>query len=124
MGEFWSFSWVLIPLAGIFAGMFSQWLKFKEKTTQLGASTDELERAVADIRKQNAVADGRERALVERIQNLEAIVTSQAWDTLHGDTLSEPEKQQRLANPQVQIAPPGEEDDSGKAAQLAHRLRI
>ena len=28
--------WVLIPLAGILVGAFSEWLKFKEKQARLG----------------------------------------------------------------------------------------
>lgn len=85
MGEFWAFSWVLIPLAGILAGTFKEWLKFKEKQNQLGASTENLEKKVGSLVDALKDSESKRMALVERVQNLETIVTSQDWDFLADD---------------------------------------
>jgi len=71
--------WVLIPIAFIIMGGWSEWLKFKEKQTKLGVSTEslesEFEQLSARLEKQNAT-------LIERVKNLEAIVTSPDWDKI------------------------------------------
>jgi len=75
----WAFSWVLIPIAGILAGAWSEWLKFKEKQSKLGASAETLE---AEFEKMSSRLEEQNRALIDRIQNLEAIVTSPDWDAI------------------------------------------
>ena len=40
--------WVLIPIAAILVGAFSEWLDFKKKQAKLGSSTKELENTVAE----------------------------------------------------------------------------
>lgn len=79
-----AFAWVLIPIVAILAGAWSEWLKFKEKQTQIGTSTSEIERALEKMTEQNA-------NLIRRVQNLEAIVTSQTWDDVQSDRLSSQE---------------------------------
>lgn len=114
--EFWAFSWILIPIFGIMAGMFSEWLKFRQKQNQLGNSTQNLERLVAELRQ-------RDQALVERIENLEAIVVSQTWDVVQDRTLSPVEKERRLAAVAHREMPPPPVPDSHKAEVLARRLK-
>jgi hypothetical protein len=76
--------WVLIPLVAILVGGFQEWLKFKEKQAKLGNSTRELGHTISSLRSSIQAVEQERDALVRRIQNLEAIVTSQAWDEAHG----------------------------------------
>ena len=108
--------WVLIPIVAILVGGFSEWLKFKEKQAKLGTSTSELEQTVAA--QQQAM-----EAAQRRIQNLEAIVTSQVWDAVHDDTLPEAERQRDLAQARLQLDPPDEPSDAERVARLARRLK-
>jgi hypothetical protein len=114
--QYLAFSWVLIPLLGIGAGMFKEWLKFKERQRQLGASTEELERLVAELKK-------RDQALNERIENLEAIVVSQTWEVLHDRALNPAERERRLVSTAQREMPPPPFPDSQKAEVLARRLK-
>ena len=85
-----SWIWVLIPLAGIFAGMWKELLKARAQGNRLGSSTQELEREVSAMKSERA-------ALLERVENLEAIVVSQTWGALHDKTLPEPVREQHVA---------------------------
>lgn len=112
-----SWIWVLIPLAGILLGAFSEWLKFKEKQNKLGSSTQELEKTVEAQKQALEIAE-------RRLQNLEAIVTTQMWDVVHDDTLPEAEKQRALAASKRDLALPDDEpSDAERTAQIARRLR-
>ncbi|MGI9174250.1 MAG: hypothetical protein ACR2GR_02870 [Rhodothermales bacterium] len=97
----------------------------KEKTRQLGSSTEELEGTVASLTETLEHSEAQQRALVERIQNLEAIVTSQTWDALHDDALPTSEKERRLASSRILLdEPDNEPSDAQKTAQLARRLKV
>ncbi|MEQ9104726.1 MAG: hypothetical protein RIE53_08515 [Rhodothermales bacterium] len=99
--------WVLIPLAAILVGAFSEWLKFREKQLQLGDSTSSLEHEFKTLSEEN-------ERLVERIRNLEAIVTSQSWDALP------------KIDPQVALDDPDvyePESNEERARKLASRVR-
>lgn len=128
MSEFWPFAWILIPLAGILAGAFKEWLQFKQTQNQLGTSTEKLEKKVNVLEKALENSEAQSALLVERIQNLETIVTSQEWDTLDGHLLkstSEASKDTENKSPLLaeQIDPPEDESASmNKAARLARRL--
>jgi hypothetical protein len=109
--------WILIPIAGILAGTFKEWMKFKATQRQLGASTDELEREVAEMRKAN-------QTLQERVQNLEAIVVSQTWDAVHTPGLSPVERELKVASAvrrEVKSDPAAANQQ--RAEQLAQRLQ-
>lgn len=108
--------WVLIPIVAILVGGFSEWLKFKEKQAKLGTSTSELEHTVAA--QQQAM-----EAAQRRIENLEAIVTSQMWDAVHDESLPEAERQRALAQARIQLDPPEEPSDADRVAQMARRLK-
>ena len=117
MEYFWAFSWIWIPIVAILAGTFKEWLKFKEKQRQLGNSTEVLEKQIA---AQQEALDAAQR----RLQNLEAIVTSQMWDVLHDAELPEAEKQRALAGARLHLDPPAAPDDAERTAQMARRLKL
>ena len=111
-----AFIWVLIPIFGILAGAFKEWLKFRDKQHQLGNSTDNLEKLFAEFRQ-------REEALVERIENLEAIVVSQTWDVVQDKTLAPEDRELRVDSVAHREMPPPPVPDSHKAEVLARRLK-
>ena len=109
--------WVLIPIAGIFARVFRDYIKLQAQQRVLGSSNRELEKVVEDLRQTN-------RNLAQRVENLETIVVSQTWNTLNDPQLSDAERQRRLA-PAVRHevhAPAAEEINRQRAEQLARRL--
>ena len=128
MSEFWPFAWILIPLAGIMAGAFKEWLQFKKTQNQLGTSTEKLEKKVDVLERALKDSEANSALLVERIQNLETIVTSHEWDTLDDQLLkstSVASKETENKSPLLadQIHPPEDETASmNKAARLARRL--
>ncbi len=116
----------LIPivaiLAGTFAGMFKEWLKFKKNQRELGTATDHLEKVVEDLR-------ARDQEMQRRLENLEAIVVSQTWDAVTDKTLPPPVKELRVASvAQREMSAPvphreGQGPDTERAEALARRLR-
>lgn len=110
--------WVLIPLAGIFVKGFREWLKFKATQRQLGASTSDLGREVSVLRQER-------EAILERLQNLEAIVVSQTWDVLHDKVLSPVERDLKVTSTARReiAAPDSETANRQRAEQLARRLQ-
>lgn len=110
--------WVLIPVTAILAGTLKEVVKFKAAQRQLGASTDELEREVAGMRKTN-------ETLLERIQNLEAIVVSQTWNALNDPGLAPAERELRVASAaHRELRPPDPTAaNQQRAEQLARRLQ-
>lgn len=108
--------WVLIPIVAILVGAFREWLRFKEKQAKIGTSTNELEQTVAA--QQQALEAAR-----RRIENLEAIVTSQMWDAVHDEALPEAEKHRALTQARIHLDPPDEPSDAERVAQLARRLK-
>ncbi|MEA2559774.1 MAG: hypothetical protein QOH06_1278 [Acidobacteriota bacterium] len=108
--------WMIFPIFGILAGMFKQWLRFRERQNQLGNSTQNLEKLVAEMRQ-------RDQAMAERIENLEAIVVSQTWDVLQDRTLSPADRERRLVAVAQREMPPPPVLDSHKAEVLARRLK-
>lgn len=110
--------WVLIPIVAIIGGLVQDYLKYRDKQRKLGVSTTGLEKEVATLKATNDV-------LLERVQNLEAIVVSQTWDAIHDKALTPVEKDLRITSAaRREIAPPREEDlHQQRAAQLARRLQ-
>jgi hypothetical protein len=110
--------WVLIPIVAIVAGTFKEYMKMRAEQRQLGTSTDQLEKTVAELQS-------RERELLDRVQNLEAIVVSQTWDVLHDKGLVAPERERKLESVvrrEVQEPDPATLARQ-QAEQLARRLR-
>lgn len=121
--EFLPFVWVLIPLAAIAVGAFKEWLKFKAKQDRLGTSTAELERVVDGLRQDLKQSEDSRRRLVERIQNLETIVTTEMWDVVHGAP-GQRESRPRPAERKPQLELPEEEDETtDRVSKIADRLR-
>ena len=125
MELFWAFSWIWIPIIAILVGGFTEWLKFKEKTQRLGSSTSELESTVTSLTETLKQSEAQQEVLVERIQNLEAIVTSQTWDALHDDALPTSEKERRLASSRILLGEPDDgPSDAEKTEHLARHLKV
>ena len=111
-------AWVLIPVVAILAGVLRDWLKVREKQKSLGASTSELEREVAALKRER-------EAVLDRLQNLEAIVVSQTWDAVNDRSLTPPERDLKVTSTvrREVAAPSAESVNQQRAEQLAQRLR-
>ncbi|MBW8874149.1 MAG: hypothetical protein JF614_04235 [Acidobacteria bacterium] len=110
--------WVLIPIAAIVTRGFRSWLRFQATQRQLGTSTHDLEREVAGLRQAN-------ETVLERLQNLEAIVVSQTWDALHDRGLAPAERELKVASVARRElkAPDASAANQQRAEQLAQRLQ-
>ncbi|HEX9943017.1 MAG TPA: hypothetical protein VGG03_13445 [Thermoanaerobaculia bacterium] len=110
--------WVLIPIVGILAGVLREWIKVRAKQRDLGASTREVERELAAMRNER-------EAILDRLQNLEAIVVSQTWDALHDRGLSPAERDLKVASTARRElrAPDSASANQQRAEQLARRLQ-
>ncbi|HKH45583.1 MAG TPA: hypothetical protein VKM72_13040 [Thermoanaerobaculia bacterium] len=109
--------WVLIPIAGIFARVFRDYIRLQTQQRALGTSNRELERVVDELRTTN-------QTLAQRVENLETIVVSQTWNVLQAPGASDSEREQRVAATvrQEVHAPATEEMNRQRAEQLARRL--
>jgi hypothetical protein len=110
--------WVLIPLAAILAKTVKSWIHMKAQQQVLGASNHELERDVATLRKDRD-------ALLERLENLEAIVVSQTWNALHDHSLPPAERELRVASAVRRELGPAASAPSNqqRAEQIARQLQ-
>jgi hypothetical protein len=106
-----------ISFLGILAGFARQWLKVRTQQRALGASNQELEQKVERLEQVNT-----ENA--QRLENLEAIVVSQTWNTLQEAGLSEADRQRRIvaSRPHEVQSPSAEELNRQRAAELARRV--
>ena len=132
LGTYW---WILIVLIVFVYSAFEEWLKFKTEQRKIGASAEEMEAELDALRSE---WDAERKRLNQRIQNLETIVTSEAWDTaMQGSAQSsvQDSAQTEAQNAMEDEAPLRDalldEEDSAqgstqqedKAARLARRLR-
>jgi hypothetical protein len=110
--------WVLIPVVAILSGVLRSWIKVRARQQFLGASTSELEREVAVLKKEREV-------ILDRLQNLEAIVVSQTWNAVNDRSLPPAERELKVASAvrREVASPPEEAVNQQRAAQLAQRLR-
>lgn len=107
------------PLAGILYATFVTWLDFKDKQARIDTTTSELEHTVAA--QQETLKE-----MTRRLQNLEAIVTSQVWDTLHDGNARGTVAQHafsRSAPPLDTREDEEEPSDADRAAHIARRLK-
>ncbi len=111
-----NFLWVLIPITAILSKAIREWIKVRAQQQTLGSSTKDLERDVDELRR-------REKELVHRLENLEAIVVSQTWDAATDRNLPPVERELRVASAVQREMPPPPVPDSQKAEVLARRLR-
>lgn len=118
---------LLIPIiaigGGLLMGGFSQWLEFKSQQRELGASTHELEEHTQALREALDASEKERRRLTERVQNLETIVTSQAWDTLHEGLEQGALGDGRASSLPAASEPQKETSDAEKAERLARRVQ-
>ncbi|TDI75012.1 MAG: hypothetical protein E2O84_04915 [Bacteroidetes bacterium] len=107
-------AWVLIPIAAMLFAAYSEWLKFKAKQQNISASTSEIETALENMSERNA-------NLIKRVQNLEAIVTSQTWDDMDGQsTRQQKPVVSKPILPEPELVIPTDEDE---VAAIAKRIR-
>lgn len=110
----------LIPIVAILAGTLSRvvrtWLRIKSQQQMLGASNQELEQEVTALQKDRA-------AILQRLENLEAIVVSQTWDALHDHSLPPPEKERKVASAVRRELGTTEPSYQQRAGELARRLQ-
>jgi len=110
--------WVLIPVTAIVMKTVREWLRFKATQRKHGASTSDLEQEVAALKRERD-------AMLDRLQNLEAVVVSQTWDVLHDKGLAPAERDLRVASTaRREIAAPDPESvNRQRTEQLARRLQ-
>jgi hypothetical protein len=110
--------WVLIPIVAIVARLLRDTLRVRDRQRVLGASNQELEKTVMELKRTNDT-------LANRIENLETIVVSRTWNAVHDPALSEPERQRQVAAAvRHEIPPPPQEDvNRQRAEQLARQLQ-
>ena len=108
---------VSIPILVAASRFATQWLKVRAEQRALGATDRELEQRIEQLGRANA-------DVLQRLENIEAIVVSQTWDALHEPGLSETDLQRRLAaaRPHEAQTPDLEERNRQRAAALASRL--
>jgi hypothetical protein len=109
---------IVSTVGGLCFAAFGMWLASKEKHIKIGTAAAELSRTVA-AQQEMLEAAGR------RIQNLEAIVTSQVWDAVNDAELPDGEKGRVLSRSRIELEGPEQEpDDAERAEQLARRLKV
>ena len=113
-----------IPILGIALAGYKEWLKFKAKHQELGSSTREVEARIDGLRDRLARLEEERDALRNHVQNLETIVTSEAWIAEHDESADLPPLSDAESG---RLEPPGEDDatpsDAEHSAELARRLR-
>jgi hypothetical protein len=113
LGTYW---WILIILIVFVYSAFEEWLEFKTEQRKIGSSTEELETELKALRQEWEAE--RER-LNRRIQHLETIVTSEAWDTRSDEAPSEP----LLSDELEESVSSSQDSQEQQAERLARRLR-
>ena len=111
--------WSVVAIVAIVAANVRRWMVFYAKQRALGASTGELEKAVAQLTK-------AKNELAQRLENLETIVVSQTWGALHDKGLSAAERELAVATAAHQeLRPDGDATAANqqRAEQLARRLQ-
>lgn len=113
-----------IPVLGIALTGYKEWLKFKSKHRELGSSTREVEARLNDLQDQLDRLEQERDTLLQRLQNLETIVTSEAWIAQHDDTAEVPPLE---ASETGELELPSDRDDAQSeaehTAEIARRLR-
>jgi len=107
---------IAFGLPFLFYGMVKIMQGVTQTRSELQDSTTSVQQSLAEqTGSVQNVVDSQEK-LIERIQHLEAIVTSEAWDAMAQ------EKQERIAEHLLQPEEPEEESDEDRAARLARSL--
>jgi hypothetical protein len=107
---------IVAILAGTFRKVVKTWMVLKAQQQTLGASNHDLEQEVTALQKDRA-------ALLERLENLEAIVVSQTWNAIHDTSLPPPERELRVASTVRRELGTSGPSYQQRAEQLASRLK-
>lgn len=112
-----------IPILGILFAGYKEWLKFKAEHRALGTKPQTLEKHLNALRERLDHLEEERDALQERVQNLETIVTSEAWIAGHDDTDASLDAAEidKLGLPPNQA--PSTQDNADQTAEIARRLR-
>lgn len=105
-----------IPLLAILLGGVKEIFEVRAKQNKLGTSTEELESKLTAITERLSAVEDERDALQKRVQNLETIVTADAWD--EPGRLSEPS-----ADLDVETDAEAAQDTAQDAERIARRLR-
>jgi len=114
-----------IPILGIVFAGYKEWLKFKARHRELGTSTREVEDRLRTLRERLDGLEQERDALQDRVQNLETIVTSEAWIAAHDDSAGTPFLDAAEAD-ELTLHLDRESSSEGEAertAEIARRLR-
>jgi predicted nuclease with TOPRIM domain len=112
-----------IPILGILLSGYKEWLEFKSKHQELGTSAREIDDRLRALRDRLADLEEERDALRDRVQNLETIITSEAWITGHEETDA---TSLDAAEADALTLPPDRESsrsDAEHTAEIARRLR-
>lgn len=114
--------WVFIPIVAILAGtgVLSDFAKVLGKKNK-GDSQKvlDLEARVQDLEAELSA----KASLDKRLANLETIVTSQTWDVLHNQTLSEADRRLLLSDQDSEFATVSSGlDDARRSELLAQKV--
>ena len=111
-----------IPILGILFAGYKEWLEFKAEHRALETTPREVETQLRTLRDRLATLEEERDALQERVQNLETIVTSEAWiaghDATEGAALEESEIDSLALPPER-----NSDDTAATTAEIARRLR-
>ena len=106
-----------IPILGILLAGYKEWLDFKAQNQALSPPTEEMEKQFRSLHERIETLEQERDVLQERVQNLETIVTSEAWIADHDDA----------AELEELTLPPSRDSKSQSeaehSAELARRLR-
>lgn len=106
-----------IPILGILLAGYKEWLEHKAQHQALGPTSEEIDERLRSLHERLNHLEQERNALRERVQNLETIVTSEAWIADHDDAAELGE---------LTLPPDHESDSESEAehsAEIARRLR-
>lgn len=106
-----------IPILGILLAGYKEWLDYKAQRQTLGLTAEEMEERFQSLHERIDDLEQERDALQERVQNLETIVTSEAWIADHDDAAELGE----LALPPDRASE--SQSETEHSAELARRLR-
>jgi peptidoglycan hydrolase CwlO-like protein len=106
-----------IPVVAILGRVARQWMVLRAEQRALGVSSRDLTGKVERLEKANAEYE-------QRLQDLEAVVSSRTWNVLQESGAPDAERQRRVvsASHGEMQALPGEERNRQRTAELARRL--
>lgn len=107
----------LLLLMGIIIFGTRKSSEFKELESVLGKKAQELNTDTQEILKALQKSEAEKEQILKRLQNLETIVTSEAWESIQSGEESE------TVQLHLEDEEPEELEDKEKAAKIAKRVR-